>query len=211
MRERFGQIGAAIPLCVSIGIHFKPLVGTEECVPKSDQPTMIEWKRQRIRLRGRTDRFERRQISFDRQYIAIAHIAVARIRHRRIQISAIAPNTAANGIEKLLIGILSDARFRIGRDVSAVNRAQGRREREPSGVRDAIGSGVADHAVGGAGKISALFDRTRLLERSRNSGGIGYSLRTQRREMTAGKIEWSRSRNNIQAPSTADEEQHEDE
>src|SRR5271155_1172143 len=58
MRQRFGQVGAAIPLRAFIGMWLKALISIEQGRPNAHRPALIEGKGQIIRLVGQIDGHE---------------------------------------------------------------------------------------------------------------------------------------------------------
>ena len=63
-----------------------------------------------------------------------------------------------HGGEKLRIGVISDAGRLVGRDVGGIQRAEGQHEGESAGVSLAACGGMANHAIGGFGKVLTLLD-----------------------------------------------------
>ena len=91
MRERLGQIGAAIPLRRSSSVRARsacPALKTADQIPITQR-----WSNGNSSVFGRRRRTHRRQVKqvgLDRQRVRIGHVGVGGVRHRRIEPCAVA-------------------------------------------------------------------------------------------------------------------------
>ncbi|MNP61978.1 hypothetical protein D3C76_1572150 [compost metagenome] len=107
------------------------------------------------------------------------------VRHRRVQIGAIAPLAFGQGGEELVIAVQADTVLFVRRDVGAINGAERRDDWQAAGIRRATGCGVAGHAVGRARQVFALLDllwvccQDRLAgqQRNRQAHGTGNAAK----------------------------------
>ena len=187
MRQRFGEIGAAVPFRTFRGIRLEAGIRIEQRRPEVHRPALVERKHQRIGGGGRAHRRQAEQIGLDRQRIRVGHVGIGRKRHRRIKPRAIAARAAMNRVQKILIAVIADAGLLVGRDVGRIQRAERQLEREAAGIFLAALRGVADHAIRRPRQIGAALDEARLGERSRNAGGIGGLVIGQRHFRTIGE------------------------
>src|SRR6478609_3725806 len=97
MREGFGEIGASVPLGALRRVGLEANVFIEEERPWAHKPTLIEWESQSICSIGRTHRGKAEQVSLDRKSVGIGHVGIGRIRHRRVETSAVAAKPALDG------------------------------------------------------------------------------------------------------------------
>ena len=172
MRQRLGEIGAAVPLRRLRGVGLEARIRIEQRRPETHRPALVERERQRIGGRRRMHRRQAEQIGLDRQRIGVGDVGVGGVRHRRIEPRAVAPHAAMHRVEEILIAVIADAGFLVGRDVGRVQRAERQLEAEAAGILLAARRGVADHAVRRLRQIRAALDEACLGERRRDAGGI---------------------------------------
>ena len=180
MRQRLGEIGAAIPFRAFRRIGLEARIRIEHRRPEAHRPALVERERQRVGGRCRAHRRQAEQIGFDRQRVRIRNVSVGRIRHRRIKPRAVAPDAAMHGVEEILIAVIADAGFLVGRDVGGIKRAERQLEAESAGIFLAARRGVADHAVRRLRQIFATLDNACLRQRGRHTGRIGAAIIRQR-------------------------------
>ena len=74
------------------------------------------------------------QIGLDRQRIGVGHVGIGGVRHRRIKPCAVAADAAMDRVKKILVAVIADAGFLVGRDVGRIQRAERQPDRQPAGI-----------------------------------------------------------------------------
>jgi hypothetical protein len=113
------------------------------------------------------------QVCLDCESVGIGDVGVGRIRHRWVETRAVAPKPALDGIEKILIGIVANTGSFIGRDIGRIERAEGQRNGQASGILLAPRAGMTDHAICGARQIFAAFNHVGAVKIGGSAGRIG--------------------------------------
>ena len=187
MRQRLGDIGAAVPFRALRGVGREAGVGVEQQRPKHHRPALIERKRKSVRAIVGMHRRQAEQIGLDRQRVRVRHVGIGRVRHGRIKPRAVAADAALHRVEKILIAVIADAGVLVGRDIGRIDRPERQRNSQAAGILGASGRGVANHAVGGACEIFAAFDLVRIGKCGGNAGRIGAMIIRQRNRRAAGE------------------------
>src|SRR5262249_29226128 len=105
MRQRFGDIGAPVPLGALGAIGRKTRIGIERPRPEDHPPTLVEWKLQRVVPVRCTSGGQAEEVSFDRQRVVVAYVGVRRVWHGRIKPRAVLSDASLHGVEELLISV----------------------------------------------------------------------------------------------------------
>ncbi|MCY1425019.1 hypothetical protein D9M71_407980 [compost metagenome] len=127
-------------------------------VPAHQAQAHVEREAQAGDRGGALDRLDGFQVGMNRIGIGARHQVIRGVRHRRIQVRAIAAFAFGQRGEELVIAVQADAVLFARGDVGAVDRAERRHDRQAARVRRPTRCGVARHAVGGAGEVFALLD-----------------------------------------------------
>src|SRR5262249_1627148 len=112
-----------------------------------------------------------------------------RVGHGRVKPRTVLANAALDGVEEILVAVITDAGILVGCDVGRIERAEWQRESETPGILRTARRGVTDHAVSSLGEAFAPLDDVGLGEAGRNSGRIGLSIIGERNCRAAGKRE----------------------
>ena len=128
------------------------------------------------------------KIGFDRQRVGVGHVGIGRIRHRRIKQRTVAADALVQGIEKLLVRVIADAGFLVGRDVGRIHRAdQWQIEGEAARIGLNAWRGVTGDAIGGMGEIFTPLDQIGLRQFFGNACGVCACIVGQRNRRAIGE------------------------
>src|SRR5690349_589787 len=127
--ERLHEVSAAIHERAFCRIALKRARREEQPLPDADEKSPAEEKAELMRLARLCARLERAQISPQVAQVRIADARERGIRKRRKVVRAIGTPAFAHRAREIRERPAPDARLRIGRDVRAVERAEGRFER----------------------------------------------------------------------------------
>jgi len=119
------QIGAAIPGVALVRVGFVAVFVQHQEVPNRQRPTGTFNAFDFIFQVGLIDRLHFvHKVVIQRAHVLFGDFGVGRIRHRRVEIVAILRETQAHRIIKILKRVITDAGFRIRRDIGGVNVAE---------------------------------------------------------------------------------------
>jgi hypothetical protein len=111
-------------------------------------------------------RYRLREVKIERMHIFFGELRIGCVRHRGIEIGAIAPDTAAERPRKFFLRVAPYPEIRRWRDIGRINGAEWRRDGEPAGEGFAAWCRVAGAAVSGRCEIFPALDHgSRLIRR----------------------------------------------
>src|ERR1700730_10170436 len=126
MGERGDEINAVVLGGTPLGLRMERLRGKEQDAPAGLQEAPGEWERHVVRPVLTAHRRERKQIRLDRQCVAVGNAGKARIGKYREVVCPVGPHALAQCAQKLRVGPVANAGFRIGRDIRGVKGAERR-------------------------------------------------------------------------------------
>jgi hypothetical protein len=145
----------------------------EQQVPSRHQRPEAEREHELVLRRLGFGGRARHQVRVERADVLLRHPREVRVGKRRVQQVPVARDA---GVHRALEGgerPAADAGGRIGRDVGAVDRAEGRLQRQPARVGLAVGARVADHAVALRRDACALREQRLVVGRY---GAVGQGV-----------------------------------
>ncbi|MNR29820.1 hypothetical protein D3C85_1472300 [compost metagenome] len=98
------------------------------------------------------------EIGVQRLHVGFADACVGRIRHGRVQRTAVFDDAMADCFIEVLEAIVTESGFIRG-DIGGIDRPDRCFHRQAAGEGFAVLGGVAGHAVAGTGKVLALLDQ----------------------------------------------------
>ena len=106
------------------------------------------------------DRLDRsRKIEVEGVGILVGKPGIGGVRHRGVEMSPVAANSAAKRPRKLFLRVSSDTKIRRRRDICGIDRSERRADGQPAREGLAVRRGVAGPAVGRSCQISSALDR----------------------------------------------------
>jgi len=142
MAKRLHQIGAAIPLSVTVSVRFVAHAFNESRIPEKQAQADIERERQ---LRFRRLLVDRRhfihEIGVKSTNVVIRSIGERRIGHRRVQAPAVPGNAISNGAAKISQCVTANTIDWVRRNVRRVNDSERRIDRQSACKRQGLRSG----------------------------------------------------------------------
>ena len=167
MTEPLDQIGATILAVIPgrVRLEFTGLEVQPAPNPKGD--LRVVWKAQVRGPIGLAYRRQGAQIGKDRVGVLTPDQRVVGIREGRIQQSPIPPPAFVQCRPELVCAPAAEPGVFIGREISRIDFAEGRRHRASAGIFGATAAGMAGNAVAGTYQIAAALD---LIGFSPNTG-----------------------------------------
>ena len=192
MRGALHEIGAPIPFCRLMRVRHEGCGVQEQQVPAHHRRANVHWERKLGRRRALLDVLHRlREVQIERMCVLFGELRIGCVRHRGIEIGAIAPDTAAERPRKFFLRVAPYPEIRRWRDIGRINGAERRAERQPAGKGFAAWRRVAGAAVSGRCEIFPALDHgsrlTRRIGRLTKAGRRGCGeTDEQRAEVVTG-------------------------
>ena len=169
MAKTVHEISAAIPLRRMRGIGAERPVVHEQEFPHADIAADVERKRHVVVAHFACDQRQRLQVSEEVAHVFKPCVLVRRVGKGGKVVQAVRRGPLHDGGDEISLAPAPDAVIRIGRDVRRVERAERRRDREPTAELLAIGlvgNGVTRGTSAGAEHFKAVGE-VRLIGRKR--------------------------------------------
>jgi hypothetical protein len=131
----------------------------EQELPGAQKAAQVEREAQRMRLVLGAHRLARHDEGVQRLQVLIAEQREVFVGKRRIEMAPFPVQSLTHRAHECGLGPAADAGVRIGRDVSAVQRAEGGMQRLPAGECLAARGAMAHMAVSDRGKVGAFRDQ----------------------------------------------------
>ena len=135
MAQTFDKIGAAIPFGGFRGVRLEFAALEIERVPDRHSLTNVERERQLVGNDGVANRLHRIEVSANGERVALGHLGVVRIGHRRVEQRAVMPFALAQRAHEQLVAPGADPGLAIGRDVGSHHDAERSLDRPAAGER----------------------------------------------------------------------------
>ena len=172
MRERLGQVRAAVPGLALRWIRVERALVQEQKIPAGEKRPQVIGKAQVVRGRLGAHRRARHHVGVERAQIGVGEAGEVGVGEGRVEVASGTVDTLPHRADEGGFRPEPDAGVPVRGDVRSVNRAEGRAQGPPAGIGLARGGGVTGGAVAEPCQLRAAGDL----------GGVERSRRGERHD-----------------------------